>query len=122
MSIAAAIASAIISAAAKNMKQTGKGEREAERGYNIDALRKQYGLQTQQSPAMQSGASSPTGNLMAGLGVPQQAQKQMPVIGGALKGEEAMLQNQTIPVVGGYTIQPKTFSSASPYYRTQRLI
>lgn len=121
MSIAAAIASAIISAAAKNMKQTGKGEREAERGYNIDALRKQYGLQTQQSPAMQSGASSPTANLMALFGAPQQAQKQFPVIGQALKGEETMLQNQAIPSVGGYTVQPQSFDSSEPYYRIRRM-
>ena len=93
MSIAAAIASAIISAAAKNMKQTVKGEREAERGYNIDALRKQYGLQTQQ----------------------------FPVIGQALKGEETMLQNQAIPSVGGYTVQPQSFDSSEPYYRIRRM-
>lgn len=116
-----AILSAIVKAAAQNMEQTGKGEREAERGYNIDALRKQYGLQTQQSPAMQSGASSPTANLMALFGAPQQAQKQFPVIGQALKGEETMLQNQTIPSVGGYTIQPQSFDSSNPFYRIRRM-
>jgi hypothetical protein len=107
----------IVGAGARNMAQTkagaDKSEKETYGVYNSSANRPP-GLQMGQAPAMESGARSPTAQLMQVVGVPYQVQMNSPV-GGALKGEEAMLRNTT-PAVGGFVQGPaKVNSDFAPY-------
>lgn len=108
----------IVNAAARNMKQTGEGRNQAGSGYNVDALKKQQGMQTQSFAPVANNAQSPTAQLTQfATGMSPQMQEQSP-IGSALKGEKTMLQNQNTPLVGGYSVgNINEFDSGQPYYR-----
>ena len=111
------IISLIVNAAARNMKQTGEGRNQSGSGYNVDAIKKQQGMQTQSFAPVANNAQSPTAQLTQfATGMTPQQQEQSPV-GAALKGEKSMLQNQNIPMVGGYMAEPQKFDSGQPLYR-----
>lgn len=115
---------AIVKGIRSNMAATGKIREESEKGYGIDQIQQQNpNMKFQQMAPVQNGSQSPTGQILNIVGgVPMQFQKQMPISKPFIEAEEGLLKNPNTPIIGGYTIQPKTFSSASPYYRTQRLI
>lgn len=115
-----AIIGQIVQGAARNMKETGKGAQQAEKGgYAYDNQSPQ--MTYQQAPQMQSNATSPTGNLTAFAvpGMTRQQQGMVPVIGQALQGEEAMLRNvQSAP--GAYQQAPtEPYDSRKPLFSSR---
>lgn len=109
--------------AAKNMNDVGKTARETEpKGYNIEAVKNQPGIKTQSSPAISTGAESPTAKVFSMMGGPPvQFQRQFPVASTFVKGEESMLRGVEVPSVGGYTVQPQSFDSSEQFYRPRRM-
>jgi hypothetical protein len=113
--------SMIVNAGSKNMSQTEQGANKSEsETYGVYKKNPQQGMVYNQAPAMASGAESPTAQIMQGMGAPVQFQKQQPIVGAALKGEQAMLRN-TQPAVGGYMQGPATVDSGQPAYNDSGL-
>lgn len=107
----------IVSGAARNMNNTGKNEDENERNALYDYWKMNRanggegdGMVHVNAPAIKSAAQSPTAQISQVSGLTIDQQKQVPVIGQALKGEEQMLRNVT-PASGAY-VDPKSLGTS----------